>query len=189
MNAPPEGHGLHGQSRGVIHVVRLLPGEDLLEALQSFIRRKEISAAVIVTCVGSTGETVLRPAGKREGKHFDGKHEIVSLTGTLSAGGHHLHMSISDENCCVVGGHVLKGCTVRTTAEVALAELPALKFLRPQDSRTGFSELSVRPSSGSAGNADTDAGLGGAVILLGGAVVIAISLVAHSLSITRTRCP
>lgn len=110
---------------------------------------------MILTCVGSTGKTTLRPAASSDAVVFEGPHEIVSLTGTLCAsksplgakGGqssHHLHMSVSDGvTCSVKGGHLLEGTIVRTTAEVAVGELPGLLFDRVLDPRTGFNELSV----------------------------------------------
>eukprot|EP00658_Telonema_sp_P-2_P078863 TRINITY_DN7486_c0_g1_i2.p1 TRINITY_DN7486_c0_g1~~TRINITY_DN7486_c0_g1_i2.p1 ORF type:complete len:254 (-),score=57.42 TRINITY_DN7486_c0_g1_i2:79-840(-) len=90
---------LHTQQAApmMVHVLRLLPDDDLLEALLEFVRERQIHAAMVLTCVGSTGTTVLRPAGSSEPKLLEGKFEIVSLTGTLGAGGgHHLHMSVSD---------------------------------------------------------------------------------------------
>ena len=44
------------------------------------------------------------------------RFEIVSLTGTLSRHGCHLHLSIADFQGNVVGGHVLDGCEVRLAA-------------------------------------------------------------------------
>ncbi len=127
-----------------IHVVRLLPGEDIILSIQNFAKRKHIRAGVILTCVGSTGHTTLRPAGRKEGKIFKGKHEIVSLTGTFNADGqHHLHCSISDEVCKVYGGHMLRGCLVRTTVELVLGDIANMDFKRDKDPRTGFSELFV----------------------------------------------
>jgi len=126
-----------------VHCLRLLPGQDVLEELLNFCGRHSISAAIILTCVGSTGQTTLRPAGVPSPKIFQGKFEIVSLTGTLGCSGHHLHMSISDEECRTFGGHVLKGCLVRTTAEIALGVLPQLRFTRPVDERTGYDELCI----------------------------------------------
>lgn len=135
-------------SNMLVHCLRLLPGEDLLLSLLKFVNERRIEAAIVVTCVGSTGKTTLRPAGVPTPRVFEGKHEIVSLTGTLSegCGGHHLHMSISDSQCNVFGGHVLEGCIVRTTAEIALGQLPGVRFERPQDERTGYDELSILPT-------------------------------------------
>ena len=140
-----------------LHAVRLLPGDDLLAALLDFVTGRGIRAAAVLTCVGSTGLTTLRPAGGQPPRVFDGKHEILSLTGTIGFGGspdgdplggpdgevHHLHLSISDAECRVVGGHLLQGCIVRTTAEIVLAELEGAAFERPHDPLTGFAELSI----------------------------------------------
>ena len=70
------------------------------------------------------------------------KCEIVSLVGTLSAGGH-LHASLSDRNGKVVGGHVLGNMIVFTTAEVVIGDCEAIYFTREMDPKTGFKELIV----------------------------------------------
>eukprot|EP00931_Biecheleriopsis_adriatica_P121198 TRINITY_DN96292_c0_g1_i1.p1 TRINITY_DN96292_c0_g1~~TRINITY_DN96292_c0_g1_i1.p1 ORF type:complete len:322 (-),score=53.29 TRINITY_DN96292_c0_g1_i1:292-1257(-) len=127
------------------HCLRLLPGEDIVKSLRSFAQRRQVTAAVVLTCVGSTGLTTLRPAGVKTPRVFTDKYEIVSLTGTLSNHGHHLHMSISDASCNVFGGHVLEGCLVRTTAEITLGIVQGLNFTRPLDPRTGYDELSILP--------------------------------------------
>jgi hypothetical protein len=59
------------------------------------------------------------PGGSRV-VEFNGKFEIVSLSGTLSSSGHHVHMSIADCDGNVFGGHLMEGCLVRTTAEIVL---------------------------------------------------------------------
>ena len=48
-----------------------------------------------------------------------GRHEIVSLVGTLAGEGH-LHASLSDHHGCVIGGHVMGNMIVFTTAEVVI---------------------------------------------------------------------
>ena len=127
------------------HVVRLLPGDDLLLSLRRFVDAHHYSSAFIAAIVGSVGNVVLRPAGRSEPNIITGKaFEILSLSGTLeSEGPGHLHLSIADENCIVVGGHVLEGCIVRTTAEVIIGVLPTVRFARRQDDRSGYEELFV----------------------------------------------
>eukprot|EP00928_Gymnodinium_smaydae_P021605 TRINITY_DN18453_c0_g1_i1.p1 TRINITY_DN18453_c0_g1~~TRINITY_DN18453_c0_g1_i1.p1 ORF type:complete len:366 (+),score=87.32 TRINITY_DN18453_c0_g1_i1:97-1098(+) len=125
------------------HALRLLPGDDLLQALRAFSQSRNVEAMCVLSAVGSTGRTTLRPAGVPKPRVFEDKYEIVSLTGTLSRHGHHLHMSISDANCAVYGGHVLEGCIVRTTCELVLGELEGSRFERPLDPRTGYDELSI----------------------------------------------
>ncbi|HEY9022710.1 MAG TPA: PPC domain-containing DNA-binding protein, partial [Burkholderiaceae bacterium] len=80
--------------------------------------------------------------------HAEGDLEILTLSGTLGAGGAHLHMSLSDADGRVLGGHVAPGCIVRTTAEVLLALLDDVRFTREPDAATGYAELHVRPRGG-----------------------------------------
>jgi len=75
---------------------------------------------------------------------LDGRHEIVSLVGTLSEGGH-LHASLSDVKGGVVGGHVMGDMVVFTTAEIVIGDCCQLEFTREMDDKTGFKELSVHP--------------------------------------------
>lgn len=70
------------------------------------------------------------------------KHEIVSLVGTLTAGGH-LHVALSDAQGQVIGGHVMGDMIVFTTAEIVVGDCTDLTFSRPFDSHTGFPELVV----------------------------------------------
>ena len=147
--APVDADATHGLSTRhpkpmATLLLRLLPGDDLLGGLRAFAAAHGLEAAVVLSCVGSTATTTVRPAGVKTPKVLPGdKFEIVSLTGTLSASGHHLHLSVSDADCAVSGGHLLEGCVVRTTAEIALGVVEGVAFSRPHDPRTGYDELSI----------------------------------------------
>lgn len=72
--------------------------------------------------------------------------EIVSLVGTISKNGRvHLHISLSDSQGQVVGGHLPAegGAIVGTTAEVVLGTSNNITFTREFDEETGFKELVV----------------------------------------------
>jgi predicted DNA-binding protein with PD1-like motif len=43
------------------------------------------------------------------------------------------------------GGHVARGCIVRTTAEILLAVLDDVAFARAPDAATGYAELVIGP--------------------------------------------
>ncbi|NDU99612.1 PPC domain-containing DNA-binding protein [Pseudoroseicyclus tamaricis] len=125
--------------------LRLLPGEDLraeLEAAFASAREEEaMSAGFVAACCGSLHSAALRPAGRDEPLQVPGPLEIVSLSGTLSLDGPHLHMAVSDEEGVMRGGHLLAGCEIRTTAEIVLGLTGAARFHRPLDVRTGWREL------------------------------------------------
>lgn len=127
-----------------VHVVRLRPGDDLRGALQAFAKARQLRAAFVITCVGSLREARLRLANHGDGTAVAGPLEIVSLVGTLSADGCHLHASVSNGEGRTSGGHLLEGCPVYTTAEVVIGEAEALRFERRTDSATSFPELEVK---------------------------------------------
>ena len=70
--------------------------------------------------------------------------ELLTLSGTLSLDGAHLHASVSDARGAVAGGHLMPGSLVRTTAEVVVALLPGWAFSRAVDGATGYRELVPR---------------------------------------------
>ncbi|MHA7848197.1 PPC domain-containing DNA-binding protein [Serratia sp. D1N4] len=127
------------------YALRLLPQQELLSALRDFIRRNGLHAAWISGCVGSLSEVVFRYAGREGTTLLSGKFEVVSLIGTLEAGGEHLHMAVADENGHMTGGHVMEGCIVRTTLELVIGELNDAVFSRQPCTLSGYDELNVKP--------------------------------------------
>ncbi|GAB4367006.1 MAG: DNA-binding protein [Elainellaceae cyanobacterium] len=123
--------------------LRLKPQQDLKVELNAFICQQEIEAACILTCVGSLTRAALRLAGQSETTMYEGKFEIVSLTGVMSRHGAHYHVAIADHNGCTYGGHLLEGCLIYTTAEIVIGVLPDLRFKREYDLDTGYHELFI----------------------------------------------
>ena len=125
--------------------LRLSPGADLRAALSDAVAAQGVEAAFVVAGIGSLREARLRFAGRDTLQHTVGDLEILTLSGTLGAGGAHLHASLSDADGRVFGGHVGPGCIVRTTAEILLAVLDDVRFAREPDAATGYAELAIRP--------------------------------------------
>lgn len=123
--------------------LRLPPGVDLRTALDAELAARSQRAAFVISAVGSLEGARLRRAGAAEPYHLVGDLEILTLAGTLAVNGSHLHMSVADFAGRVSGGHVARGCIVRTTAEVLLLLLPEWSFDRELDPATGFAELVV----------------------------------------------
>lgn len=131
-------------ARQTVYVLRLKPGQDLRRELQNFARSAGLKAGYIITCVGSLDRATLRLANQNDYAKFEGKFEIVSLVGTLTADGQHLHMSISDKTGQTIGGHLVEGCPIYTTAEIVIGEAEEIIFTREKDEVTGYDELRPR---------------------------------------------
>jgi uncharacterized protein len=127
--------------------LRLPPGADLRRALEVAVRDQLASSAFVVAGIGSLDEARLRYAGDAEESTIAGPLEILSLSGSLTPTGAHLHAAVSDAAGRVFGGHIGYGNLVRTTAELLLAPLPEWDLGREHDATTGFNELVVRRRS------------------------------------------
>ncbi len=126
-----------------IHAIRLLPNQDVRQQIEAFVNKEKITAGYIITCVGSLIQANLRFANQPNGTQLNGHFEIVSLTGTLSTNGCHLHMSISDSTGKTIGGHVLANNLVYTTAEIVIGQSNDMIFKREKDGTTPWDELQI----------------------------------------------
>ena len=126
--------------------LRLQPGDDLRTALELALRAQGYSAAFVLCGIGSLAGANIRLAGADVTLNLDGEFEILTLAGSIAANGSHLHISISDTQGRVLGGHVCAGCRIRTTAEILLALLPDWQLSRDADRATGYAELTIRPA-------------------------------------------
>ena len=128
----------------IVYALRLKPGQDLKIAIQEFVKHHNIRAGWIITCVGSLTQYNLRFANQRESQTAKGFFEIINLSGTLSPNGCHLHVAISDNNGSMIGGHLLEGCIIYTTAEIVAGKSPNLIFTRENDGSTEWNELQIK---------------------------------------------
>jgi len=126
-------------------------------------------SAFVQTAVGSLSQTTLRMASastrqsqqlvsstkttkttldSHDMKTWNECVEVVSLVGTFASddddddGKFHLHLSISNAQGQVFGGHLVSA-TVYTTLEVVLGTLQHVHFFRRPDPHTGYNELVV----------------------------------------------
>lgn len=124
--------------------LRLKPGSDLKKSINDFVLEKGIEAGWIVTAVGSLNDYHIRFANQPTGNKGSGHFEIVSLAGTLSLHGSHIHISASDSTGATIGGHLLDGNIVYTTAEIIIQSDKSLLFTREKDGTTEWPELQIR---------------------------------------------
>jgi predicted DNA-binding protein with PD1-like motif len=125
----------------VYHCLRLHRGDDLLASIRALAQEKNIAAGVVLSAVGCVLKYRLRDASGVNIRENAGHYEIVSLTGTVSRERCHLHISLSGEDLATLGGHLCEGCTVNTTCELVILELPGITIQKEFDPETGYDEL------------------------------------------------
>ena len=125
------------------YTFRLKPGQDLFDSIEAFVHEKQTEACCLLSGVGSLAHARLRLAGRDFYSEVDGPFEIVSITGTVSIHGSHLHISISDGEGKTIGGHLESGCKIYTTAEIVIAVFNDVIYRREFAEDSGYDELVV----------------------------------------------
>lgn len=138
------------------HALRLTPGQNLVSALEDAATKamaaSGASSSFVLSAVGSLDSVTLRMANasrKDDGedkaneiKEWNERFEVVSLVGTFSSTGKHLHIAVSDAKGQTFGGHLMSG-RVFTTLELVLGTIEDVVFERKEDPETGYKELNV----------------------------------------------
>jgi predicted DNA-binding protein with PD1-like motif/glutaredoxin len=104
--------------------LRLAPGVDLRRTLEEFARGQD-GAGFVMGVVGDLSRAAFQCPGQPQPTVMEGDLEIITLNGTLSPRGVHLHLSLSDGACQVWGGHLEDGTLVRKGADVLVGLLAA----------------------------------------------------------------
>jgi hypothetical protein len=125
------------------YTFRLSSGQDLFDSITTFVNENHIEAGCVLSSVGSLTKAVLRLANRDFHSEYTGHFEIVSMTGTVSIYGSHLHISISDGDGRTIGGHLVSGCKIYTTAEIVLAVFKDVVYKREFTQDSGYEELVV----------------------------------------------
>ncbi|MFL5740883.1 MAG: PPC domain-containing DNA-binding protein [Flavisolibacter sp.] len=125
------------------HAFRLKPGDDLKNEISVFVKTNKIEAGYIASAVGSLTDYHIRFADQENGNKGSGHFEILSLNGTVSIHGLHLHIMIADHSGQTLGGHLLDGNIIYTTAEIIILEIAHMIFTREKDETTGWAELKI----------------------------------------------
>ena len=126
------------------HAFRLKPGDDVKQEIDTLVAGKGIKAGYIATAVGSLTHYNVRFANRDNGDSATGHFEVVSLVGTVSVHGSHLHISVADGDGKMIGGHLQDGNKVYTTLEMVVVETKDLVFARENDGSAPWKELVIR---------------------------------------------
>lgn len=125
--------------------LRLPPGVDLRSELERLAQAEPSCCGFVVCGIGSLESPVLRFADQEEGIVLAGPQEVITLAGSVSKDGAHLHLLLADAEGRTLGGHLCHGSRVRTTMEILLLCPEGWQLGRQRDSATGHLELSVSP--------------------------------------------
>ncbi|MEA5443723.1 PPC domain-containing DNA-binding protein [Cyanobium gracile] len=126
--------------------LRLPPGVDLRGELEALAQGDPGLCGFVLCGIGSLESPVLRFADQDGGIMLAGPQEVITLTGSVSRDGAHLHLVVADAQGCILGGHLCHGGRVRTTMEVLMVCPEGWKLGRERDAATGHLELTLSPS-------------------------------------------
>jgi predicted DNA-binding protein with PD1-like motif len=125
------------------YTFRLKPGQDLFDSIEAFVHEKHVGAGCVLSGVGSLAHVKLRFADRDFYSAYEGRFEIVSITGTVSIHGSHLQIAVSDGNGNTIGGHLESGRKIYTIAEIVIAVFSDVIYKRELAKDSGYDELVV----------------------------------------------
>ena len=102
--------------------VHLGAGSDLHGSLRELAVAHQAQGFVL-SVVGNLTQAAFQCPGQAEPTVVRGELEIITLQGTFSPEGVHLHLSLSDGSCQVWGGHLEPGTLVQKGADLLLGLL------------------------------------------------------------------
>jgi predicted DNA-binding protein with PD1-like motif len=143
---------------GAVWVARLPPGADILASLVQIAEKENIAAGLIISGAGSLSQVTLRnvrlfpdklPIVDRNRIYTPKKEpmEMLALSGNIARKDGkvfiHGHITVSSglSDGMAYGGHLIEGCIVLTTAEVAIAAVTGIQMKRNIDPETQVPEL------------------------------------------------
>ncbi|UPM50591.1 DUF296 domain-containing protein [Synechococcus sp. A10-1-5-1] len=102
--------------------IHLGPGADLRKSLEA-LAQEELAEGFVLSVVGNLSKAAFACPGSNQPTVLSGELEIITLQGTVSPKGVHLHLSFSDGDCQVWGGHLEHGSEVLRGADVLVGLL------------------------------------------------------------------
>jgi predicted DNA-binding protein with PD1-like motif len=115
-------------SVGSMHMLRVDPGEDVLESIQSFLRQTGLRQTVVLGGYGTLAAYVLhlvthnRIPTDNAFVRGEGGVEILGMNGLVVEGEPHIHMTLATP-AGAYGGHMEPGCITYVTCEMFFAEV------------------------------------------------------------------
>jgi predicted DNA-binding protein with PD1-like motif len=136
------------KSSGRVFILRLDPGDYLLESIKAFIQEEAIKDAFVASAIGTLDHCVVHMVMTTSFppvEHFErweGKPlEISSIDGIIADGVPHLHMVVSDHEKAY-SGHLEEGCRILYLGEIVIVELEHAGLKRVRNEK-GIMQLVV----------------------------------------------
>ena len=124
--------------------LKLAPGSDLRLSLEELAQRDGISGFVLGV-VGNLTKASFQCPGQAEPTVLEGDLEVITLNGTFSPEGVHLHLSLSDGACQVWGGHLEPGTIVQKGVDLLIGVLEQREGRPARQTAAPRIEIAVLP--------------------------------------------
>lgn len=118
-----------------IHILRIDPGEDVLESVKRFTREAGIRQAIVLGGYGTLAAFHLhwvthnRIPTDNLFRRGEGGMELLSMNGLVVEGEPHIHMTLATPEGAF-GGHLEPGCIAYVLCEVFFAEVEGATMTR-----------------------------------------------------------
>jgi predicted DNA-binding protein with PD1-like motif len=126
---------------GRIFLLRLDPGDYVLENINEMVRKEKIKDAVVISAIGTLDQCVLHmvtttgyPPKEFFRRWREKPLELVSIMGIIADGKPHLHGVVSDQEYAYAG-HLEEGCRTLYLAEIVIMELKDANLTRIRDEK------------------------------------------------------
>ena len=116
-------------------------GSDVRRSLEQLAARENASGFVL-SVVGNLSQASFACPGRTTPTVLSGELEIITLQGTVSPSGVHLHLSFSDGDCQVWGGHLEHGSLVLKGADLLVG------FLEPSCAPSATPRITIAVAEG-----------------------------------------
>tara|TARA_Y100001968_G_C19203506_1_gene641142 strand:+ start:206 stop:817 length:612 start_codon:yes stop_codon:yes gene_type:complete len=107
------------------HFYKFSAGADVYSSLNQLQIHRNLSS-FIISAVGDLSKVSFKCPLNNKPIILEKKLEIINLSGYVICEKSHLHISVSDENCSVFGGHLMTGTTVLKSLDVLIGVAPNL---------------------------------------------------------------
>ena len=138
-----------------VRQVQLDAGADVRRSLED-LAHHEKAQGFVLSVVGNMGQVTFACPGRTSPTVLSGELEIITLQGTIGPQGVHLHLSFSDGDCQVWGGHLEHGSLILRGADLLVG------FLDTAEQTTGAAaSTAVGPAASPAASTDNSTAAAG----------------------------